>query len=274
MRFDVVMPTLNSVSRVGRKIFEKVLQRIFTQIPVHRLIVVDDGSDDETLNVLKDFDAFIIKGVGTLGKARELGIRYVETDWFYFIDDDNLIPLRFHENMWKHVDEKVGMIYPNSVIPYNNYLIKYETIVGKLRRRLGLREVVEIRGYTGATLIRTEAVKGISIPPVPRQEDRYIKDYCEKKGWLVKYIPQITVLHFHRDLPTYKTQYLEGYGMAKVGATSHNRMLLSWLLTYPKSLIAYLYVREGQLLTEVPKMYYIKYLGYRHAEKCSAQRLI
>jgi len=53
-KLDVVMPTLNSVSRIGKSVFKKVLQRIFTEIPVNRLIVVDDRSTDETLDVLED----------------------------------------------------------------------------------------------------------------------------------------------------------------------------------------------------------------------------
>jgi glycosyltransferase involved in cell wall biosynthesis len=103
MKFDVVMPTLNSVSRVGEKIFRKILQEIYAQIPVNRLLVVDDGSKDGTIDVVREFNAVVIEGMRSLGKARELGIRNVKTEWFYFIDDDNLIPHDFHEKMWKYV---------------------------------------------------------------------------------------------------------------------------------------------------------------------------
>ncbi|MGB9694308.1 MAG: glycosyltransferase family 2 protein, partial [Fervidobacterium sp.] len=120
-KFDVVMPTLNSVSRIGENTFRKVLQRVFTEIPVNRLIVVDDHSKDGTLNVLREFNVTILNGAGSLGKAREIGIRNVKTEWFYFIDDDNLIPHKFHEKMWRYVDEKTGMIFANAVIPFDNY---------------------------------------------------------------------------------------------------------------------------------------------------------
>ena len=53
--------------------------------------------------------------------------------------------------------------------------------------------------------------------------------------------------------------------MAEVGDIPRNKMIFSWLLTYPKSLIAYLYIRKRLLLKEIPKMYYIKYLGYSKA---------
>ncbi len=266
-KFDVVMTTLNSVSRIGENTFRKVLQRVFTEIPVNRLIVVDDHSKDGTLNVLREFNVTILNGVGSLGKAREIGIRNVKTEWFYFIDDDNLIPHKFHEKMWRYVDEKTGMIFANAVIPFDNYMVRYETIVGKLRKALGLKEVVENRGYTGATLVRTQALKQIEIPEIARQEDKFIKNYCERQGWLVKYASDVIVLHLSQNLPSYKTQYLEGYGLAKVRAISQNRMLISWLLTYPKSLLTFPYVRKTKSLKELPKMYYIKYQGYSDALK-------
>jgi glycosyltransferase involved in cell wall biosynthesis len=58
---------------------------------VNRLIVVDDGSKDMTLDIEKEFDATVLRGIDSLGKAREIGVLNVETEWFYFIDD-NLIP--------------------------------------------------------------------------------------------------------------------------------------------------------------------------------------
>jgi glycosyltransferase involved in cell wall biosynthesis len=236
---------------------------------VNRLIVVDDRSKDKTLDVLKEFNVTILNGAGSLGKAREIGIKNVETKWFYFVDDDNLIPRKFHERMWRYADEKTGMIFANAIIPFDNYMTRYESIVGKFRKTLGLKEVVENRGYTGATLVKTEALKQIEIPEIARQEDKFIKNYCEQHGWLVKYASDVVVLHLNQDLPKYKTQYLEGYGLAKLRAISQNRMLISWLLTYPKVLLAFPFVRIAKSLSNIPKMYYIKYRGYLDALKKS-----
>lgn len=259
-KFDVVMPTLNSVSRIGEQIFRKVLQQIYTQIPLNRLLVIDDGSDDGTLDVLREFDATIVNGLGSLGKAREIGIKKAETEWFYFIDDDNLIPPNFHEKMWKHVNEKVGMVFPQA-IPYNSPVTRYECMVMKFRRSFGLRDTVENRGYTGATLIRRDAVKGIRIPNLARQEDHYIKTYCQKR-WKVVYAPEVIVWHFSHGLPSYKTQYLEGYGMAIVRAVSRKRLLAAWLLTHIKLLLTFPYVRDIKAVSTIAKAYYIKYKGY------------
>jgi glycosyltransferase involved in cell wall biosynthesis len=269
-KLDVVMPTLNSVSKIGEDVFRKVLRRVFTEIPVNRLIVVDDRSKDKTLDVLKEFDVTILNGTGSLGKAREIGIRNVETEWFYFIDDDNLVPHKFHGRMWRYANGKTGMIFANAIVPFDNYMVRYEIIMGKFRKALGLKEVVESRGYTGATLVRTEALKQIEIPEIARQEDKFIKNYCEQHGWLVKYASDVTVLHLNQDLPNYKTQYLEGCGLAKLRVISQKRMLISWLLTYPKALLVFPYAHTITLL-DIPKMYYIKYRGYLDALKSTAQ---
>ncbi|MEM2742275.1 MAG: glycosyltransferase family A protein [Nitrososphaeria archaeon] len=266
-RFDVVMPTLNSVLRVGRNIFRKVLSQIHKCIPLNRLLVVDDGSNDGTLEILKEFNAVVMKGVGNLGKAREIGIKNVDTEWFYFIDDDNIIPSKFHERMWAESDKNTGMIYSDAISPFDNYLVRYENIMGKMRRTFGFKNVWEIRGYTGATLVRTCAVKEIEIPNIARQEDRFIKNYIEQHGWKVKFLPSIKVLHFNRNLSMPNTYYLEGHGLAKMKLLSKTKMLISWLSTYPKTILAFPYVSKIKLLSDVPKMYYYKYLGYVNASE-------
>lgn len=263
MKFDVVMPTLNSASRLGNNIFKEVLLKIHEEIPVNRLIVVDDCSEDNTRKILEQFDALVIDGSGSLGKAREIGIKNVETKWFYFIDDDNILTPNFHEKMLKYVDNKTGMIFPRSVIPYRNYFTIYEETIWRFKKLFRLNAVAEKRGYTGATLIRLKSVNGIKIPAVARQEDFYIKSHIEHGCWKVKYIPKIIVWHFHRDLPSYKTQYLEGFSMAKLNVISHRRMLVAWLLTYPKSLLSLPFVRDFRILKEIPKIYYFKYKGFK-----------
>jgi len=55
-KIDVVMPALNSISKIGEDVFRKVLRRVFTEILMNRLIVVDDRSKDKTLDALKEFD--------------------------------------------------------------------------------------------------------------------------------------------------------------------------------------------------------------------------
>lgn len=59
-----------------------------------QIIVVDDGSTDETFDVCQRYEA-IIEYVhvenGGLGRARNIGMRYVSGDYVWFVDGDDLI---------------------------------------------------------------------------------------------------------------------------------------------------------------------------------------
>jgi glycosyltransferase involved in cell wall biosynthesis len=77
---DVVMLTKNS-----ELLLDKCLKSIYENMPVNRLIVVDAFSTDNTLRILDEFgkrygNIKIISDSGSRGRAREMGIREVETE--------------------------------------------------------------------------------------------------------------------------------------------------------------------------------------------------
>jgi glycosyltransferase involved in cell wall biosynthesis len=62
-----------------------------TSIPVHHFIVVDGYSTDRTVDVVREYfggRAKVIETKASLGCARYLGMRAVDTEWFAFIDSD------------------------------------------------------------------------------------------------------------------------------------------------------------------------------------------
>jgi glycosyltransferase involved in cell wall biosynthesis len=53
------------------------------------VIVVDDGSTDETAKIAAEYGATVLTGAGDgPGSARNLGWRHAQTDWVWFIDSD------------------------------------------------------------------------------------------------------------------------------------------------------------------------------------------
>ncbi len=122
MRFDVVIPTLNSASRVSNEFFKTVIESIYEKIPVDRLIVVDDCSKDKTLQILSEFpNVKFVTGGGSLGKAREIGVSHVSTEWFYFVDDDVILPKGFHNKIMQHTGEpRINIIWPDTRNPSEN----------------------------------------------------------------------------------------------------------------------------------------------------------
>ena len=90
-KFSVIIPSYNRAATLGRAI-ESLIQQIF---PAYEIIVVDDGSLDQTRSVLELFPQVIYfyqenKGVSA---ARNQGAEMAKGDWLIFLDsDDELLP--------------------------------------------------------------------------------------------------------------------------------------------------------------------------------------
>jgi glycosyltransferase involved in cell wall biosynthesis len=177
---DVVLLTMNS-----EKVLARCLTSVYENVPVGRLIVVDGGSADGTLSILKRFDekfqnVKVIIDRGTRATARQKGIAAVEMEWFMFVDSDVILCKNWYQKALKYVDNGVGAVWGIEV---------WSTIKSQATLKIFLwitRKIFELRGGTHDTLVRTELVKDIKIPPELHVfEDAYIKDWINKKGYKV-----------------------------------------------------------------------------------------
>ncbi|MEM2704082.1 MAG: glycosyltransferase family A protein [Candidatus Bathyarchaeia archaeon] len=91
-KIDVVMPTWNSNSPY----FPLIIRRIYELVKLNRLILVDRFSTDGTIEVVKSIveprKLRIVQTNSELANARRLGIKYVTTPIFMFIDSDVILP--------------------------------------------------------------------------------------------------------------------------------------------------------------------------------------
>jgi glycosyltransferase involved in cell wall biosynthesis len=93
MSVSVVMPAKNAAAHI-REAIESVLAQ---SNEVAELIVVDDGSTDDTATIVKSFDETRIRLVASatsgVSSARNFGARMAAGDWLMFLDaDDRLRP--------------------------------------------------------------------------------------------------------------------------------------------------------------------------------------
>jgi glycosyltransferase involved in cell wall biosynthesis len=189
-----VLLTLNS----DRKLRDCIAS-VYQNVPVNQLIAVDGGSTDQTLTILEDFNrkygnVQVIYDKGTRATARQKGIDAVRSDWFIFIDSDVVLCKDWYKKAQAYVDTDVGMVWG----------IEVWSKLGS-RRALKLfllvtRKIFDLRGGTHDTLIRTQAVKDISVPwNLHVFEDAYIKEWVEKKGYRIVACYSPFCIHFRPE---------------------------------------------------------------------------
>src|SRR5882672_10429540 len=89
MSVSVIMPARNAAAHIGEAI-ESVLAQ---GEHLRELIVVDDGSSDETIAIVRGFDDCRIRLLTNVSSgvssARNTGARWATADWLMFLDADD-----------------------------------------------------------------------------------------------------------------------------------------------------------------------------------------
>lgn len=172
-KIDVVICTLNSVETI-----KKCLESVFLEIPVNRIVVVDGGSTDGTLEVLSNYPQIIlyVKPELNLGESRAFAFTKVSTPWFALIDSDiELLPGWFkamEKDMVRGDLIEGGRI---EILPFKN---------NNPRGRF----------LNSVNLIKTEAVKGVQLP-CTILEDELTRRIAESRGYKIFRNGNLLALH-------------------------------------------------------------------------------
>jgi glycosyltransferase involved in cell wall biosynthesis len=179
-KVDVVVLTKDS-----DRLLQACLESVYADVPVNRLIVVDNNSKDKTLEILSEFqrkhgNVLVIQDHGTRATARARGIRAVDSEWFMFVDSDVVLCDGWFKKAKRYMQDDVGAIWGTEV---------WSTIRNPTMLKLFLRitrKIFDVRGGTHDTLIRFAAIKDIQIPSnLHVFEDAYIKEWIAKKGFKI-----------------------------------------------------------------------------------------
>jgi glycosyltransferase involved in cell wall biosynthesis len=115
--FTVIIPTYNRARFIG----EAVKSILAQTLPAHEIIVVDDGSTDNTPEVLQAFASKITvirqKNAGA-SAARNTGILHSKTEWLAFLDSDDTWCSNYLEKQNEQIER-----YPHAVAHLTNALI-------------------------------------------------------------------------------------------------------------------------------------------------------
>ena len=203
---DVVMCTYNSRRR---GLLSLALKSIKDYVPLHRLIVIDRYSNDDTVELVEQLfpdNSIVVRTDANIAHARYLGIKLVETECFAFIDDDAVILPHWWQTLYKYMMPNVGAVegsyiqLPDVRESLHDCLRTSSTSTDSLKRRLSIKELTRrdiiIHGLnpvrsvlSNSVIIRREAV--VDWRPQQRKagayEDYLITQHVISKGfrWIV-----------------------------------------------------------------------------------------
>lgn len=99
IKFSVIIPLFNKENSIQSTV-QSVLNQSYADF---ELIIVNDGSTDNSLNVVEQFDDERIKVLdrknGGVSSARNAGIKFAKNDWIALLDGDDLWLPSFLENI-------------------------------------------------------------------------------------------------------------------------------------------------------------------------------
>lgn len=164
---------------------ERCLEAVYRNVPVNRLIVVDGYSTDKTLSIVERFgrkhrNVVLVQDNGSRGRARQSGIKHVQTDWFMFVDSDAVLCDGWFEKANALIDKDVGAVWGIEVwseVQKSSVLNLFLKVT---------RKIFDLRGGTHDLLLRRAVVEDIEIPEnLHVFEDAFIKEWIAKKGYRV-----------------------------------------------------------------------------------------
>jgi glycosyltransferase involved in cell wall biosynthesis len=258
MQVDAVMLTKNSL----KPFLKECLDSIYKNMPISRLIVVDAGSVDGTVELLGSYPnvKIIFDEKGNRATSRQKGIDEVKTEWFAFIDSDVILC----ENWFDHVKpylsrDRVGAVWGAALQRSTSDMARYRSM-GRLYGKDELWIAVKAgrrRGLTHDTIIRTKAIEGIRIPSdLHVLEDHYIRQYVERKGYEWISAPKPYCFHYAHFRERPKDWYVFGQASKKTNFIG-TRTILSYLFLGPyKSM--WIYLNTGDY--NAARIQYLTYL--------------
>ncbi|WP_225334354.1 glycosyltransferase family 2 protein [Halomicrobium urmianum] len=218
MEIDIAMPTKESAD-----VIEQTLERAAAAIDrsaasVNQLIVVDDESVDETRELAREaaethgWDATVVSESMPLPAARRRAIDLVETEWFWFLDDDVRVRADYVERLLDAVAPAVGAVQGRKASRSEH---PSDWVHSRSRR-----------GGTHATLIRREAVADVQIPSdVAVLEDEYLRRWIESGGYAWFFHAHARFVHDCQE--RHQIGWTEGYVGGKYGLQSFQTVAMN-----------------------------------------------
>lgn len=225
-RVSVVIPTYNC----GRFIAEAVESVLAQTVRPAEIVVVDDGSTDDTAEIVAKFGdrvRYIRQENQGVGAARNKGAEVATGEFLAFLDaDDYWAPTKLEKQLAKFAeDPEIGLVHCGfqNVDSYGNLLDKNLNGSGGWVAEKLLRFEPSITAPGGTTLIKREAFRDVggydTNPDLHPSEDWDIS-YRLARRWKYGFVPE-PLLYYrqhgsggHTNIPRMERAMLIGFAKA------------------------------------------------------------
>lgn len=206
---SIILPVFNSQEYISICI-ESILNQSMTN---YQLIIVDDGSEDMTLSICKEYESkdkrikVISLSNGGVSRARNIGLSYAVGEYVFFIDSDDYIHRQCLEILYnKAIECKSDLVIGNytEVKFYNKSLItkdidKITYIENEGRNILKQSYVYENTRYLAVwnKLIRIDIIESVKFPEdIAIGEDHYVCNILYYKSKNIILIDNVTYFYY------------------------------------------------------------------------------
>ena len=214
---DIYMPTWNSEKVLSGTLSHLASSMSYADLNVNRLILMDNLSDDDTVYIARTkaeeygWTSVVKEQECSLPRAREVAAEMVQTQWFLFLDDDVRLSEGYLRQITRCIAPSIGAVQGRKSSSTGH---PWEWC----QRRM-------YRGGTHATLIRTEALQGISIPKgVKVLEDEYIRRHVESLGFIWVFNHQAR--YEHESMERHKIGWEQGIIAGRFGLMPFHSIIL------------------------------------------------
>lgn len=260
MLLSVVVASYNSALTV-RQTLSSILSSSFPS-DQYEVIVVDDGSTDDTVGIIRDFPIrlFACEHRGH-GPARNLGIREAKGDIICFTDSDIIVPDDWLKKISTYFTKNPGVsvICGPLIPPIHGHVNKIQQLTGETyfeaqnfpTRPTRIETLAWTTRLTSAnSAYRREALASVGGFPefkTIKANDMYLMWSLLEKGKCVMFLPDLKVVHFWFPWAlggVFKQQFLWGRDRSMLTAAFNSmhsvhleNSLKNWILYTPLGLV-------------------------------------
>jgi len=120
VNITIIIPTLNESSTIGR-----LIDRLLTvDNPSIEILVVDGGSDDDTLSIVSNYGIRHISCAPSRAKQMNMGAKEATHNILYFVHADTLPPESYYDDCKKYLSDKCHAACYKSKFESKNQMLR------------------------------------------------------------------------------------------------------------------------------------------------------